>query len=225
MPVIANNLYLLLLQAAVVTSLPTAIQKYSCGRYFPAQSLQRRRRRRSSHNLKLPRQHATSKDSNEITTTTSVDDPRKAFNAVSSIIDKLGEYSSNMNSWDDQQMEMWQKEYSDLVQNVAVPTLAFATSNLVISTAIFFSILVSLDKTGRGFSDVQTILGAIPLLGQKLQGALTNIDPKIGNGALSLVLVDLVAPLSIPLAVTLSPFFSKWYTERFDVIRETLQNK
>jgi len=130
-----------------------------------------------------------------------------------------------MNSWDDQQMEMWQKEYSDLVQNVAVPTLAFATSNLVISTAIFFSILVSLDKTGRGFSDVQTILGAIPLLGQKLQGALTNIDPKIGNGALSLVLVDLVAPLSIPLAVTLSPFFSKWYTERFDVIRETLQNK
>eukprot|EP00466_Bigelowiella_natans_P012920 jgi/Bigna1/146053/aug1.108_g20761 len=43
----------------------------------------------------------------------------RAFNAVSSIIDKLGEYSSNMNSWDDQQM------------------------------AIFFSILVSLDKTGR----------------------------------------------------------------------------
>mmetsp|Transcript_797 Transcript_797/g.1143 ORF Transcript_797/g.1143 Transcript_797/m.1143 type:complete len:131 (-) Transcript_797:149-541(-) len=130
-----------------------------------------------------------------------------------------------MDSWDDQQMEIWQKEYSALVQNVAVPTLAFATSNLVISTVIFFSILVSLDKTGRGFTDMQTILGAIPLLGEKLEGLLANVDPKLGNGALSLLLVDFLAPLSIPLAVALSPFFSKWYTERFDIIRETLQNK
>eukprot|EP00471_Norrisiella_sphaerica_P007491 CAMPEP_0184491446 /NCGR_PEP_ID=MMETSP0113_2-20130426/20417_1 /TAXON_ID=91329 /ORGANISM="Norrisiella sphaerica, Strain BC52" /LENGTH=195 /DNA_ID=CAMNT_0026875817 /DNA_START=32 /DNA_END=615 /DNA_ORIENTATION=+ len=142
--------------------------------------------------------------------------------ALSSIAEKLGEYSTNSASWDQEKMDAWKAEYSDLVQTVAIPTLSFATANLVISTVIFFIFLISFNKTGHGYEDVQNFAGNIPGIGNSLKGLLSKVDDKLGNGALSLAIVDILAPISIPLAVATTPILDKWYTERFESIRESL---
>lgn len=84
---------------------------------------------------------------------------------------------------------------------VFAPALAFSATQLGLTLAAFFSILLALGISGRGFADVENLAAGLPLL----PGLLDKVDPSWGNAAIALVLVEVLAPFLLPVAVAASP--------------------
>eukprot|EP00467_Chlorarachnion_reptans_P009465 CAMPEP_0114531250 /NCGR_PEP_ID=MMETSP0109-20121206/25947_1 /TAXON_ID=29199 /ORGANISM="Chlorarachnion reptans, Strain CCCM449" /LENGTH=243 /DNA_ID=CAMNT_0001714065 /DNA_START=945 /DNA_END=1676 /DNA_ORIENTATION=+ len=163
---------------------------------------------------------ATQKDVSEMA------DPQKLLSTVKQLSEKMNEFSTNSQAWTPAEKDAWRAEYSNLVDTVAIPALSFASANLIVSTAFFVAILTLLNKSGRGFEDVTSLIEGIPLFGENISRALAkNLDSGVGNGILALVLVDLLAPLVVAAAAIITPLLSPWYAEKLENIRNTLEQR
>ncbi|GAB5369625.1 hypothetical protein AAMO2058_001421400 [Amorphochlora amoebiformis] len=149
-------------------------------------------------------------------------DPQKAVEALGEIAGKIQEYTDKSSTWTEEDRAQWKSEYETLVQTIAVPALSFTSANLLTSTGVFFAILSALKYSGKGFEDIVTLAGGLPLLGDPLQNLLQNVDSSLGNVAIALLAVDILAPLTIPIAAGLTPLVGTWYKTRLESILDNL---
>ena len=84
---------------------------------------------------------------------------------------------------------------------VFAPAMAFSGTQLALTLGAFAIALVFLGLSGVGYASVADAAEGVPLLGD----LLGKVDPSWGNAAIALALVELSAPLLIPLAAALTP--------------------
>ena len=89
----------------------------------------------------------------------------------------------------------------DQYVRVFAPALAFSGTQLLLTFATATFIYAALAVSGRGFADFATMASDVPWVG----GALDSIDPSLGNAAISLLGVELSAPILVPLAIAFTP--------------------
>jgi hypothetical protein len=88
---------------------------------------------------------------------------------------------------------------------VFAPAMAFSGTQLALTLGAFAVALVILGVSGVGYTSIAEAADGVPLLGD----ALAKIDPSWGNAAIALLLVELSAPLLLPIAAALTPGATK----------------
>ena len=84
---------------------------------------------------------------------------------------------------------------------VFAPALAFSGTQLTITLGAFAAAFAGLGVSGVGYEQLASACRGVPLLGD----GLSSIQPGWGNAAIALLLVELSAPLLLPLAAVLTP--------------------
>ena len=84
---------------------------------------------------------------------------------------------------------------------VFAPAIAFSGVQLSVSLLAFGMALLALGVSGRGYVDVVSLSAGVPVLGD----ALSQVGPGWGNAAIALLIVEVSAPLLIPLAALATP--------------------
>jgi hypothetical protein len=128
-------------------------------------------------------------------------DPKAAMAERSTLTQQIQEVWTEGKTWSPETRAERRRSIVDTYVRVFAPALAFSGAQLSISLGAFGVVLLLLSVSGRGYADVAALGASVPLLGD----ALAQVGPGWGNAAIALLIVELSAPLLIPLAALATP--------------------
>ena len=104
-------------------------------------------------------------------------------------------------TWDTEKRTERRRAIVKTYVRVFAPAMAFSGTQLTITLGVFLIYLILLGASGFGFDALQEAGSGVPLLGD----LLGKVDPAWGNAAVALVLIEVSAPVLVPLAALLTP--------------------
>mmetsp|Transcript_4074 Transcript_4074/g.5947 ORF Transcript_4074/g.5947 Transcript_4074/m.5947 type:complete len:165 (+) Transcript_4074:325-819(+) len=93
------------------------------------------------------------------------------------------------------------QEFVRTYLRVFVPGLSYAVTSLGVFASFFFSLLITMSISGRGYSD---ILGAVSSV-EPLRNLLEKADPSWGNAAIALIGCEALGPVILAITLALTP--------------------
>ena len=152
--------------------------------------------------LPLPTNTADTKSDNTLTTSKYEEgDPRRALEQFGSLFSLVQEIFAEGSSWDEDKLEQKTQEFVRTYLRVFVPGLSYAVTSLGVFASFFFSLLITLSISGRGYSD---ILGAVSSV-EPLRNLLEKADPSWGNAAIALIGCEVLGPVILAITLALTP--------------------
>jgi len=128
-------------------------------------------------------------------------DPRAALDEVGTLLEKVRELWTDGSSWSAEERAVRQRELVDQYFRVFVPAVAFSGVQLGLSLAAFGTLLAALNLSHRGYDDVARLAEAFAPLAPLVDA----INPTLGNAAIALAGVELLAPLLIAASLAAAP--------------------
>ena len=128
-------------------------------------------------------------------------DPQDAIKEMGALMEQIKVLWSEGKTWDAEERTTRRREIVGTYVRVFAPAVAFSGAQLTITLAFFFTSLLVLTASGLGYEQVLSLCKDVPLLGD----GLGSIDPTWGNAAIALLVVELAAPILIPLAAFATP--------------------
>ena len=128
-------------------------------------------------------------------------DPKAAVEELGALTEQIKELWTDGRSWDVDTRAEKRRTIVDTYVRVFAPAVAFSGVSLAVSLSAFLVVLAALSVSGRGYDDIAGFASNVPLLG----GALQQVDAGWGNAAISLLLVELSAPVLLPLVALATP--------------------
>lgn len=128
-------------------------------------------------------------------------DPKQALAELGGLVEQVKEVWTEGKSWSVEQRAERRRALVASYVRVFAPALAFSGVQLSLTLGAFVVALLSLSVSGRGYDDILGLADGLP----PVRDALGSIDSSWGNAAIALLLVELAAPLLIPVAATLTP--------------------
>ena len=128
-------------------------------------------------------------------------DPKEALAELGELVEQIKVLWTEGKTWDAETRTEKRRGIVSTYVRVFAPAMAFSGTQLGLTLGAFSLFLIVLGVTGLGFDALQEASAGVPLLGEALQ----KVDPAWGNAAIALVLVEVCAPVLIPLAAALTP--------------------
>lgn len=152
--------------------------------------------------LPLPTNTVDTTHDNTLTTSKYEEgDPRRALEQFGSLFSQVQEIFVEGSSWDEDKLEQKTQEFVRTYLRVFVPGLSYAVTSLGVFASFFFSLLITLSISGRGYSD---ILGAVSSV-EPLRNLLEKADPSWGNAAIALIGCEVLGPVILAITLALTP--------------------
>ena len=117
------------------------------------------------------------------------------------LMEQVAEVWTEGSSWTPEVRTERRRAIVETYVRVFAPALAFSGVQLTIGLSAFATALLALSISGRGYADIARLGADIPLIG----GALAQVGPGWGNAAIALLLVEVAAPVLLPLAAIATP--------------------
>lgn len=128
-------------------------------------------------------------------------DPRDALKELGSLLEQVKLVWTEGGGWSPEERAERRRELVTTYVRVFAPAVAFSGVQLGVSLGTFGTVLVLLQSSGRGYPDLLNLSQGVPLL----DSALGKIDPSLGNGAIALLVVEVLAPLLIGISLAAAP--------------------
>ena len=127
--------------------------------------------------------------------------PKQALEELGELTKQIQVLWSEGKTWTPEQRVERRREIVGTYVRVFAPAMAFSGVQLLLTLGIFAVVLLGLNLSGRGYVDAVELLDGVPFLGDLLQ----KIEPSWGNAAIALAMVEVLAPVLIPLAALATP--------------------
>lgn len=127
--------------------------------------------------------------------------PQNAMAEFGPLLEQVKLVWTEGSTWTVEEREQRRRDILEKYVQVFAPALAFSAAQLGLTISLFITVLLALNISGRGFNDLSDALSGLPLLGNLLD----KVDPSWGNAAIALVIVEVSAPILIPIAVAVTP--------------------
>lgn len=130
--------------------------------------------------------------------------PQAAVEELGSLLEQVKLLWTEGRAWSAEERVARRRELVSTYVRVFAPAMAFSATQLGLTLGEFLVLLFGLNVSGRGYADVAGLVSGVPFL----RDALTNVDPSWGNAAIALVLVEVSAPVLLPVSAALTPRLS-----------------
>ena len=130
-------------------------------------------------------------------------DPRKALEQFGSLFLQVQTIFLEGSNWDDNKLEAKTKEFVKTYITVFVPGMGYAATSLAVYASIFFTVLLALGISGRGYTDLLSAISGIGPLHDLLEKVA--VDPAWGNAAIALLGCELLSPVILAVTLLLTP--------------------
>lgn len=120
---------------------------------------------------------------------------------LGALTEQIKELWTDGKTWDVQTRVEKRRVIVETYVRVFAPALAFSGVSLAVSLSAFTVVLIALGVSGRGYADIAGLATAVPFLGDALQ----QIDAGWGNAAIALLLVEVAAPVLLPIVALATP--------------------
>ena len=130
-------------------------------------------------------------------------DPRKALEQFGSLFLQVQTIFLEGSNWDDNKLEAKTKEFVRTYIKVFVPGMGYAATSLAVYASIFFTVLLALGISGRGYTDLLSAISGIGPLHDLLEKVA--VDPAWGNAAIALLGCELLSPVILAVTLLLTP--------------------
>ena len=131
-------------------------------------------------------------------------DPKKAMSELmgeGGLLEQIQKVWSEGKTWSPEERVERRRAIVETYVRVFAPAMAFSGTQLALTLAAFLVYALALAVSGRGYADVANLCEGVPVLGDAIAG----VDPGWGNAAIALVLVEVSAPLLLPLTALATP--------------------
>lgn len=127
-------------------------------------------------------------------------DPRQALEQFGSLFSLVQEIFTDGSTWSESQLESKTQQFIQTYLNIFVPGLSYAITSLGVFGTTFLSIILALSISGRGYTDIISIVDGI----EPMKNLLEKANPTWGNVAIALIGCEVLGPviLGVTLAVT-----------------------
>lgn len=127
--------------------------------------------------------------------------PQNAIAELGPLLEQVKLVWTEGSTWSPAEREQRRRDIIEKYVRVFAPALSFSAAQLGLSIGVFLTVLIALNVSGRGFTDLSAAFTNLPLFGDLLE----KVDPSWGNAAIALVVVEVMAPLLLPVALALTP--------------------
>ena len=128
-------------------------------------------------------------------------DPRQALEQFGSLIKLVQEIFTDGSTWSESQLETKTQQFITTYLNIFVPGLSYAITSLGVFGTTFLSILFVLSISGRGYSDIISIVDDI----EPIRDLLEKANPTWGNVAIALIGCEVLGPVILGVTLALTP--------------------
>ena len=128
-------------------------------------------------------------------------DPRQALEQFGSLFSLVQEIFTNGSTWSESQLESKTQQFITTYLNIFVPGLSYAITSLGVFGTTFLSISIALSISGRGYSDVISIVDGI----EPIRNLLEKANPTWGNVAIALIGCEVLGPVILGVTLALTP--------------------
>jgi len=127
-------------------------------------------------------------------------DPRQALEQFGSLFNLVQEIFTDGSTWSESQLETKTQQFIQTYLNIFVPGLSYAITSFGVFGTSFLSIILALSISGRGYTDILSIVDGI----EPIRNLLEKANPTWGNVAIALIGCEVLGPviLGVTLAVT-----------------------
>eukprot|EP00978_Attheya_sp_CCMP212_P003386 scaffold6995_cov66-Attheya_sp.AAC.8 len=128
-------------------------------------------------------------------------DPRQALEQFGSLYSQVQAIFTEGSSWDSDELEEKTRDLARSYVRVVVPGVGYVATSLAVYAASFAFVGVALALSGRGYTDILAAVSGF----EPLRDLLEKADPKWGNAAIALVIIELLSPAIIAVTLALTP--------------------
>jgi len=128
-------------------------------------------------------------------------DPRQALEQFGSLFNLVQEIFTDGSTWSETQLEAKTRQFIQTYLNIFVPGLSYAITSLGVFGTTFLSIIFALSISGRGYTDIISIVDGI----EPIRNLLEKADPTWGNAAIALIGCEVLGPVILGVTLALTP--------------------
>ncbi|KAL3915242.1 MAG: hypothetical protein SGPRY_007310, partial [Prymnesium sp.] len=139
--------------------------------------------------------------------------PQNAIKEFGPLLEQVKLVWTEGSTWSPEERAERRRDIVEKYVRVFAPALAFSAAQLGLSLFAFAVVLIALNLSGRGFNDLADALSSLPLL----EDLISKVDPAWGNAAIALVVVEVLAPLLLPVAIGISPGIAQSLQNQLEV--------
>ena len=139
-------------------------------------------------------------------------DPKEALKELGALTEQIKEVWTEGKTWTPEVRAERRRAIVDTYVRVFAPALAFSGVQLSITFGAFALVLLALGISGRGYADIAGFAENVPVLGDALQ----QVGPGWGNAAIALLVVEVSAPLLLPITALLTPKATEAFTAKLE---------
>ena len=128
-------------------------------------------------------------------------DPRQALEQFGTLFKLVQEIFTDGSTWSETQLENKTQQFIQTYLNVFVPGLSYAITSLGVFGTTFLSIILALSISGRGYTDIISIVNGI----EPIRNLLEKANPTWGNVAIALIGCEVLGPVILGVTLALTP--------------------
>ena len=128
-------------------------------------------------------------------------DPRQALEQFGSLFTLVQEIFTDGSTWSESQLETKTQQFITTYLNIFIPGLSYAITSLGVFGTTFLSIIFGLSISGRGYTDILSIVDGI----EPIRNLLEKANPTWGNVAIALIGCEVLGPVILGVTLALTP--------------------
>ena len=128
-------------------------------------------------------------------------DPRQALEQFGLLFQLVQEIFTDGSTWSESQLETKTQQFITTYLNIFVPGLSYAITSLGVFGTTFLSIILALGISGRGYTDIISIVDEI----EPMRNLLEKANPAWGNVAIALIGCEVLGPVILGVTLALTP--------------------